>query len=285
MTSLRQQMIEAMQQHGFSPRTHECYLRAVTDLARFSHRSPDQLTTDDLQAYFAHLVRERQLANASCRLYLNGIRFFYLKVLGWKAFDVPIVLPKRPQQIPELLTRKEVAAIIHACHNEKHRMMLLTCYGCGLRVNELVSLKVRHIDGERRLLRVEQGKGRKDRMVTLSDQLLERLRRYWRIYRPSDWLFPSSEHFPGRHLDARSIQRVYRRCKAQAGIRKRGGIHALRHAYATHLLEAGLAVNQLQHLMGHRDIHSTLGYLHWLPRYNSRERVQCDLIAHLGGRA
>jgi len=276
-------MIEAMQQHGF-PHVpmHACYLHAVTDLARFTHRSPDQLTQTDLQTYFAHLVRERQLANASCRLYLNGIRFLYLHVLGWEHFDVPIVLPKRPQQIPELLTRKEVAAIIAACHNDKHRMMLLTCYGCGLRVNELVSLKVRHIDGERRLLRVEQGKGHKDRLVTLSDQLLDRLRHYWRTYRPTDWLFPSSEHFADRHLSAGSIQRVYKHCKTQAGVSKRGGIHGLRHAYATHLLEAGLAVNRLQHLMGHRDIQSTLGYLHWLPRYNSRERVQCDLIAHLG---
>ena len=165
MTPLRQQMIEAMQQHGFSPRTHKSYLSAVTDLARFSRRSPDQLTQTDLQTYFAHLVRERQLANASCRLYLNGIRILYLHVLGWEHFDVPIVLPKRPQQIPELLTRKEVAAIITACHNDKHRMMLLTCYGCGLRVNELVSLKVRHIDGERCLLRVEHFRNHQHRAL------------------------------------------------------------------------------------------------------------------------
>ena len=282
MTILRQQMIEAMQQRGFAKVTHESYLRAVTDLARYTRRSPDQLAVDDIKAYFGHLVRERDLASASCRLYLNGIRFLYLQVLNWPSFDVAIPLPKRPQQIPELLTRSEVARIIAACHNDKHQMMLLTGYGCGLRVNELVSIKVRHIDGERRLLRVEQGKGNKDRMVIISDQLLQRLRQYWQLYHPDDWLFPSSQHFPQEHLSAGSIQRVFKVCKRKAGVDKRGGIHGLRHAYATHLLEAGLAVNQLQQLLGHQDIHTTLGYLHWLPSYNSRDSAQCDLIANLG---
>lgn len=281
MTALRQQMIEAMQQHGFSPRTHSAYLRAVIDLVRYTHRPPDQLNKTDLQSYFAHLVRERHLASASYRLYLNGIRFLYLQVLGWPDFDMAIVLPKRPQKIPELLTRKEVGAIIAACPNDKHRMMLLICYGCGLRVSELVSIKVRHLDGERHVLRIEQGKGCKDRLVTLSDQLLYRLRQYWRTYRPTDWLFPGRKPYDDQHLHIATIQRVYKRCKVRAGITKQGGIHALRHAYATHLLEAGMAVNQLQQLLGHRDIHSTLGYLHWLPRYTAHERVQCDLIAHL----
>ncbi len=282
MTSLRQQMIEAMQQRGFAKVTHQSYLRAVTDLARYTRHAPDQLEVDDIQAYFGHLVRERGLASASCRLYLNGIRFLYLQVLGWPSFDIAVPLPKLPQQIPELLTRSEVSCIINACHNDKHQMMLLTGYGCGLRVGELVAIKVRHIDGERHLLRVEQGKGNKDRMVIISDQLLQRLRQYWQLYHPVDWLFPSSQHFPHEHLSAGSIQRVFKVCKHKAGIDKRGGIHGLRHAYATHLLEAGLAVNQLQQLLGHKDIHTTLGYLHWLPSYNSRDSIQCDLIAALG---
>ena len=281
MTNLRQQMIEAMQQRGFAKPTHESYLRAVTDLARYTHRAPDLLTIDDIKDYAGYLVRERALSSASCHLYLSGIRFLYLQVLDWPSFNVSIPLPKRPQRIPELLTRTEVARIITACRNDKHQMMLLTCYGCGLRVNELVAIKVRHLDGERRLLRVEQGKGNKDRMVTLPDQLLRRLRQYWQIYHPGHWLFPSSALFPNTHLCASSIQRVFNACKRKAGIEKIGGIHGLRHAYATYSLEAGIPVNQLQHLLGHQNINSTLRYLHWLPRCNAQETTECDLIASL----
>ena len=179
MTHLRQQMIDAMRQRGFSIRTHQSYLGAVRDLARYYHQSPDQLQVNQIQDYFVHLVQERGLSGASCRLYLNALRFLYLQVLHRSQFDIPIQYPKRAQKIPELLTRAEVRQIIEACDNDKHRMMLLTCYGCGLRVSELVRLKVHHIDGERQLLRIEQGKGSKDRMVALSTTLLHQLRRYW----------------------------------------------------------------------------------------------------------
>ena len=140
MTPLRQKMIDAMQVRGFSVRTHESYLSAVRDLARYYHRSPDQLNTRELQAYFLYLVKERGLSGASCRLYLNGIRFLYLQVLNWDAFKVELHVPKAAQRIPELLTRAEVGQILSACKNTKHRMMLTTCYGCGLRVSELVAL-------------------------------------------------------------------------------------------------------------------------------------------------
>jgi integrase/recombinase XerD len=190
MTPLRQKMMDAMQVRGFSVRTHESYLSAVRDLARYYHRPPDKLNTDELQAYFLYLVKERGLSGASCRLYLNGIRFLYLQVLDWDSFDIQLHAPKAAQRIPELLTRAEVGQILSACKNTKHRMMLMTCYGCGLRVSELVALKVRDIDSERQLLRIEQGKGAKDRQVILSASLLERLRGYWRSYHPTLWLFP-----------------------------------------------------------------------------------------------
>ena len=156
MTQLRQAMIDAMLVRGFSTRTHRGYLDAVGGLARHYHRSPDQLTTEETQGYFLYLVKDRHLSPASCRLSLNGIRFLYQEVLH-QAFEAKVHLPKRPQRIPELLTRKEVAAILGACNNRKHRMMLTLCYGCGLRVSELLKLKVRDIDSERRLLRVDQG--------------------------------------------------------------------------------------------------------------------------------
>ena len=241
MTPLRQQMIDAMRQRGFSIRTHQSYLGAVRDLARYYHQSPDQLQVNQIQDYFVHLVQERGLSGASCRLYLNALRFLYLQVLHRSQFDIPIQYPKRAQKIPELLTRAEVRQIIEACDNDKHRMMLLTCYGCGLRVSELVRLKVHHIDGERQLLRIEQGKGSKDRMVALSTTLLHQLRRYWLVYHLSSWLFTSS-WTPKRFLGITSIQKVFKRAKNKVGIAKIGGIHGLRHAYATHQLEQGLPV-------------------------------------------
>src|SRR5919108_2868164 len=156
MTPLRQKMIDAMQVRGFSVRTHCSYRSAVTDLARYYHRSPDQLSGEELQVFLVYLAKERELSGASCRLYLNAIRFFYLHVLGCDSFGITLVVPKRAQRLPELLTRDEVSRILSACANFKHRLVLTTCYGCGLRVSEVVALKVRHLEGERRLLRVER---------------------------------------------------------------------------------------------------------------------------------
>ena len=278
MTALRQKMMDAMQVRGFSVRTHESYLAAVSDLARYYHRPPDQLNVDELQAYFLYLVKERGLSGASCRLYLNGIRFFYLQVLNWERFDVALQVPKAAQRIPELLTRTEVRRLLRACRNPKHRALLTTCYGCGLRVSELVALKVRDIDSERQLLRIEQGKGAKDRQVLLSASLLEQLREYWRHYRPRLWLFPRRDTQVA--LNISTPQRVFARAKQRAGIDKVGGIHSLRHAYATHQLEAGMPVHQLQRLLGHQNIHSTLRYVHWVPGHQEG-RCGVDLIEAL----
>ncbi|WP_456371776.1 tyrosine-type recombinase/integrase [Thiolapillus sp.] len=281
MTPLRQQMIDAMQQRGFSPRTHQSYLAAVSALAKYFHTPPDQLQQTQIQEYFVYLVKERHLSAASCRLYLNGIRFLYLQVLQQPEFEVPIQLPKRPQKIPELLTRQEVKQIIDACPNPKHRMLLLTCYGCGLRVSELVALKVRHVDGERRLLRVEQGKGAKDRTVMVSAALLRQLRQYWQQYHPQTWLFPNS-NTPCLHLSVTSVQKLFKKAKERTGIQKVGGIHSLRHAYATHQLQAGLPVYTLQQQLGHSDIHATMRYVHWVAQHQTGTVPPIDLIEQLG---
>lgn len=282
MTPLRQTMIQAMCQHGFSPRTQHSYLYVVTALARYYRRSPDQLKVDDLQAYFNYLVQERSLSPASCRVYLHGIRFLYLQVLHWAHFDVTLVLPKRPQRIPELLTRQEVARLLSVVSNPKHRALLSITYGCGLRVSEAVALQVKDIDGERHLLRVTQGKGAKDRMVPLAPGLLQVLRQYWRTCRPMPWLFPS-ELLPDKHLHITTPQKVYHQAKRVSGIQKGGGIHALRHAYATHQLEQGVPLHELQRLLGHSDLRSTQRYLHWLPGVTPQNHGPADLIASLGG--
>ena len=278
MTPLRKAMIKAMQMRGFSERTHQSYLAAVADLARYTRCSPDRLSPVQVNGYFEYLVTERELAPASCRLFFNAIRFLFVKVLGWPQTHLSIALPKRPQRIPQLLTRSEVRCILAACDNPRYRMMLTLCYGCGLRLSELLTVKVSDVDGERKLLRVEQGKGAKDRLVPISETLLEQLRAYWRLYRPRAWWFPG--RVPAQPLCATSVQKAYTRAKRKAGVAKIGGIHALRHAYATHLLEAGLSVHRLQRLLGHQNLQSTLRYVHWVPSYREGEG-ELDLIAQL----
>ncbi len=278
MSPLRQRTITAMQMHGFSPRTHESYLAAVRDLAKFTRRSPDTLDHAALTGYFEHLVLERKLAPASVRLFYNGIRFLYLQVLAWPAVDLEMDLPKRPQRIPGLLTRAQVAAILAACDSPRYRTMLTVCYGCGLRPSEVLALRVKDIDSERKRLRIEQGKGAKDRLVPLSPTLLDELRAYWRLYRPDDWLFAGRG---GEPLSPTVLQKAYTQAKRTAGVTTLGGIHGLRHAYATHQLAAGLGVERLQRLMGHGSIQTALRYVHWLPSA-AEGAGALDLIAQLG---
>ena len=281
MSKLRQQMIDAMRQRGYSVRTHQAYLGAMTDLARYCHRSPERLSAEELKDYFRHLAVERALSGSTCRQHLHATRFFYRQVLGRKDFNLSVPLPKRPQRIPELLTRAEVARLLNACANPKHRMLLTTCYGCGLRVSELIALRIRDIDGERQLLRVEQGKGGKDRLVPMGDALLQELRAYCRLYRSRMWLFAHGNQ-PDQRLSVSTCQKVFQRAKALAGIEKVGGIHGLRHAYATHQLQGGLPLPDLQHYLGHTSIRTTMGYLHWIAHYRGGNG-QPDLIAQLPG--
>ena len=279
MTPLRQKMIDAMQMRGFSVRTHQSYLAAVSALAKYYGRSPEALSRDELQAYFLHLVKDRQLSGASCRLHLNGIRLLYLQVLARDAFEVTLAVPRKAQRIPELLTRQEVRAVLRSVSNLKHQALLQLCYGCGLRVSELVAVKVRDLDGERHLLRVEQGKGAVDRAVIVSPRLLEHLRRYWQDERPRSWLFPGQQR--SEPLGVQTAQRMFTAAKRRAGIEKVGGIHSLRHAYATHQLEAGVPVHQLQRLLGHHSLQSTVRYVHWIVGYRPGDQANHDLLAAL----
>ncbi|ALP52843.1 integrase [Candidatus Tenderia electrophaga] len=277
MTPLRQKMIDAMLVRGFAVRTQRSYLDAVIQLVKYYRCSPEQLTTAQLQDYFLYLAKERQLSPATCRLYLNVIRFLYLEVVGWDEMALEINTPKRKQRIPDLLSCDEVARLLAVVENRKHRMMLTTCYGCGLRVSELVALRVSDIDGERALLRVTQGKGGKDRQVLLSQSLLHLLRRYWSVFHPATWLFYGRS--PLTRLSITTAQKVFQAAKQRAGIEKVGGIHSLRHAYATHQLAAGMPLPQLKAMLGHGDLHSTMRYLHWVPQYTKAHGT--DLIQGL----
>jgi integrase/recombinase XerD len=276
MKELRQKMIDLMTVKNFSPRTHESYLYSMISLVSYYHQPPDELTQEDIQNYLIYLMKDRQLAPATCRLQLNGIRFFFKQVLKWPTCQLTMHYPSRPQRIPELLSRSEVKAILNGLENLKHQTLLKTCYGAGLRVSELVALRVSDIDSERHFLRVEQGKGARDRLVPLSPMLLSVLREYWQHYRPSNVLFYNQTTLQSNSISCAG--KVFNKAKKRAGIIKVGGIHSLRHAYATHQLEYGVPMHLLQRWLGHQDIRTTMRYVHWVPEYTPRRPDCIDLL-------
>jgi len=259
MSELRQRMIDQMTLRGFAPKTHEAYLRSVRDLAAYYGKPPDRLTPAQIQAYVVYLLRERKLAWSSVNVVVQGLRFFYHRTLGWERVRLEIPARKRPTQLPEVLSTAEVGCILDAVHNPKHHALLASTYAAGLRVGEVVHLRVADVDSKRNLLRVRHAKGRKDRHTVLSDQLLEELRSYYRACRPREWLFFGMDR--GRPMDVSTAQRVYGLARRRAGVTRGRGIHTLRHSFATHLLEAGVDVRRIQELMGHSSIVTTMGYL------------------------
>ncbi len=223
---------------------------------------------------FNNRVLQRQQSAATCRLYLNAIRFFYLQVLKWPSCQLELTTPKRPHRIPYLLSPSEVRRIIEHADNPKYAMMLALCYACGLRVSELVALQVSHIHGEAGYCQVVQAKGQKDRQVPLPDTTLRMLRGYWSAFRPVSWLFTGRD--PERPLCIDSVQKYYRKTRLKAGISGSGGIHGLRHAFATHQLAAGMSIQQLKDILGHRHLSTTARYLHWYP---PKPLLKFDLLA------
>jgi integrase/recombinase XerD len=262
MSVLRDRFTRHMILRGFSPKTIEAYLHAVQGLALYYKRPPDQLNNDQIQSYLSYLIQYRQLAWSSVNITFSGFRCFYHQLLGWEQARFNIPPRGRIKQQPMLLSRQEVARLIQATTNLKHRALLMTLYGAGLRVSEAVRLKPEHIESspDRMMIRVEQGKGRKDRYTLLLPWVLDQLRAYWRAYRPALWLFPGAH--PRQPLSVRSAQQTYYRARQRARITHGRGIHTLRHCFATHLLETGLDLYSLKRLLGHAALSTTATYLH-----------------------
>jgi len=276
MTELRRRMIQAMTVRGLSPRTHEAYIAAVRGLAKHYRRSPDALSADEVQTYLAHMVTKRRLSWSTCNIAAHAFRFLYHITLGRDAVVFQVPAPKQSQRLPEILSRDEVARLIEAPPNPKHRLLLATIYAAGLRVSEAVGLKVGNVDRGRMTLRVEQGKGRKDRVVPLSRRLLDQMEVYWQREPPCLWLFPS--RCGERPVDTTVAQKAYMLAKLRTGITKRGGIHSLRHAFATHLIEAGADVPTVQRLLGHRSVSTTMRYFHLSQTRFASIRSPLDLL-------
>ncbi len=275
MTPLRKKMIRELELHRKAPGTVKQYVAAVAELAQYYGRSPDRIAIEEVRDFIHHLITQRKIAFSTCNTRLAGIRFFYQQVL--RQDDFPLRVPaKRSGRLPEPLSRGEIARLLDATTNAKHRVLLMTTYGGGLRAAELVHLKPQDIHSERMLMRVNQGKGRKDRYTLLSPRLLEELRAYWREYRPGEWLFPG-ENGSGPMPEG-TAQKVFYRAKERARIRHGHGIHSLRHSFATHLMEAGVDLPTIQRLMGHNRLSTTALYLHVTSQHLGRIQSPLDLL-------
>lgn len=260
MTELRRRMTDDMVVRRMAEATQEAYLSAVVGLARFYRRSPDQITEAEVQAYLLHLIRERKRAWSTCNIVVHGLRFFYHVTLKRERPTFSIPAGRQPSTLPEILSREEIQRLIAATDSPKARALVTTAYATGLRVKELVHVTLTDLDAARGTIRVEQGKGAKDRYTILSPCLVEELRTYWTRTRPRVWLFPGRTGQQPLHTS--SVGKAYTAAKRRAGITKRGGIHALRHAFATHLLEMGVDLPTIQRLLGHASIQTTMRYLH-----------------------
>ncbi len=276
MNTLRQKLIDEIEIRGLSRNTKESYIGFVSRLSRHYHRSPDLICDAELRAYLLHLLRERKNGVGTLCIAVSALRFFYRHVLQRPTEAIETALPrmKKPILRPRVYSPEQVAKLLQVDGlNLKHRTLLMTTYAAGLRVSEVVRLRPEHILSERGQIRIEDGKGRKERYSVLSPRLLEQLRAYWRIYRPEGgWMFPSS-YWPDRHLTTDTVMRVFEQATKLAGLPNNGGIHSLRHSFATHLLEAGVPLPVIQRLLGHTNLATTSRYLH----------VRREIIAELKG--
>ena len=257
MSPLRRRMIEDMTIRNLSPATQQSYVYAVAKFSRYFGKSPDQLDVEDVRAYQVHLVAGG-ISWSGLNQIVCALRFFYGVTLGQADVPERIAHAREPQKLPEVLSADEVVRFLEAVPSLKSRAALTTAYAAGLRVSEVVHLKLADIDSARMVIRVEQGKGRKDRYVMLSTQLLAILRTYWRLARPSSWLFPGRA--ADRPLEPTTLHAACRSAGAAAELTKRVTVHTLRHSFATHLLEGGTDIRIIQVLLGHRDLTTTARY-------------------------
>jgi site-specific recombinase XerD len=276
MTPLRQRFLDDLRLRNYSPRTAEAYLAAVVKLTRHFGRPPDQLSPEQVREFQLHLV-SRRVSFSLLNQVTAGLRFFFAVTLGRPDVVHQIAYGRRPKKLPTILAPDEVTRLFDAAPNDRDRTLLRTDYALGLRLSELVALRLEDIDAARGLVTVRQGKGAKDRLVPLSPRLLEELRGYWRRYRPRPWLFAGGR--PGEHLSAGNVQRVVRRVAQRAGLGKPVSLHTLRHSYATHLLEAGCDLLTIQRLLGHKDLKTTSRYLHVSAAHLGRAPSLLDWVA------
>ena len=259
-TPLRQRMIEDMGIRNLSPATQYIYVNAVAKYALHFGKSPAVLGPEHVRGYQVHLVQDKQVSWGVFNIAVCALRFLYRITLqkDWAIKHIPY--PKKPKRLPEVLSLDEVSRFLEFITNLKYRAILMTAYATGLRTSEVVNLRVQDIDSARMLIRVQLGKGQKDRYVLLSPKLLDLLRIYWKAVRPSDWLFPGKRL--GTHIGDNRVQQVCREARKALGSHKQITIRMLRHCFATHLLDNGTNIRIIQLLLGHRRLETTAIYTH-----------------------
>jgi site-specific recombinase XerD len=266
MTALRQKMIEDMQLRGLAERTQETYIRVVRQLAEHYGKSPDQLSEAELRQYFLYLKNDKRASRSSCTQVLSALKFLYEQTLRRKWPILDFIRPAPQHKLPVILSVEEVRCILASLRQEHYRVCLSTIYGCGLRLLEGVQLQVRDIDSSRMMLHVRGGKGNKDRYIPLPERVLAQLRHYWRQHRHPLWLFPAWTSFnrasATQPMDVSGVQRAFRAALTESGLAKPASVHTLRHSYATHLLEAGVNLRQIQSYLGHDSLSTTARYTH-----------------------
>ena len=269
MTQLRQKMLEELQRRNYSHRTAKTYVRIVRDFAEYFHQPPDKLGPEQIRQYQAHLFQAKKLAPATVSQYVSALRFLFIKTLRRHFLAEYIPFPKSRKRLPTVLSPEEVTRLIDAACNLYHRTLLMTLYSTAARRAELCQLKVQDIDSQRMMIRINQGKGGRDREVPLSPKLLETLRVYFRWMQPATFLFPGT--VKGVRADVPITPNVVwlacRQAAQRAGITKRLSPHSLRHSCASHLLEAGADLRTIQVLLGHSRLEHTLIYLHLSPKH------------------
>jgi len=279
MTPLRQRMTEDMQVRNLALNTQTSYLQQVSLFARHFSKSPEALGPEEIRAYQVYLTNEKKLAPGSVLIAVAALRFLYKISLkrDWP-FDDVIPAPKKPQRLPVVLSPEEVLQFLSCVRGTKHRAILTACYAAGLRISEAIRLKPTDIDSQRMVIRVNQGKGQKDRYVMLSPKLLEILRSWWRVNKPGHWLFPSD--IPGRHISKDAVEQACQKARRISGIRKVITPHSLRHGFAVHLLESGTDVRTIQLLLGHRSLATTARYLRIATTKVCSTSSPLDLLPH-----
>ena len=257
ISPLRQRMIVDMTARRFKEKVQKDYVRHVRSFAAFLGRSPDTATSEDLRRFQLHMAKQ-QIGAPTINSAIAALRFFFIVTLDRPDLVRPLRTVTEPRKAPVVLSQEEVARLLEAAPSLKYKAALSVAYGAGLRVSEVANLKVSDIDSERMMLRVEQGKGQRDRYVMLSPQLLELLRDWWHAARPPVWLFPGQN--PINPITARQLNRAVTAAKDLAGVSKRVSPHTLRHSFATHLLEQGVDIRVIQVLLGHAKLETTALY-------------------------
>jgi len=275
MTPLRQRLIEDMQLRNLAPITIEKYVLYVANFAKFFGRSPERLFPEHVRQYQLHLL-SRKVSWSTFNQSLCALRFLYGTTLGRNDYVKRLPYGKKPKRIPVVLSREEVLKFLQCILPRKQRMLLTTMYATGMRVGEAVRLSVNDIDSRRMTILVSRGKGNKQRLVPLSPKLLTELRLFWQTHRNPVWLFPS--HEPDRPLNISSVERMCARARVRAGLKRRFNTHALRHTFATELLEAGVDLFSIQKILGHKSLTTTAQYTHVRRSHLQEACASLDLL-------